>query len=73
MNISILKMGIACLAVLTSTPLAAPIRFAAFGDYGYASTAEQSVSTMVKSYGPPSAEIIRRPAVSGCPKRIWSA
>ena len=52
MNISILKMGIACLAVLTSTPLAAPIRFAAFGDYGYASTAEQSVSTMVKSWFP---------------------
>ena len=37
---------------ISASTLAAPVRFAAFGDYGYASLAEQSVSTMVKSWHP---------------------
>jgi len=45
-----LILAAVCLLV-TETP-ADPIRFAAFGDYGYASTAEQSVAAMVKSWSP---------------------
>ena len=51
MRIIVLKTAIAALAVSAST-IAAPVRFAAFGDYGYSAAAELSVSTMVKSWSP---------------------
>jgi len=43
---------LAAVCLLVTETSAEPIRFVAFGDYGYASTAEQSVAAMVRSWSP---------------------
>lgn len=45
-------LSLIAFAPIALTSAAAPVRFAAFGDYGYSSANELAVSTMVKTWSP---------------------